>query len=422
LVSLSGIGEFIKLVTAPAAASSKGIAAVPSIDDIRALAKRKVPKMIFDFVDGGAGDEETLRSNECDLAKITFRPRTLVDVQQQDTSTHFAGVDFPLPLVFGPAGLVRVVGRDGELAAVRAAGAQGVPYTISTSSAWSIEEIADAATGPLWFQLYLWRSRELIQQLVSRAKAAGCTALVLTVDVPLNANRIRDLRNGMSIPPRLSVKNAYEAARRPRWLLDMLDGPAIGFRNFQGVAEGNSALSHSEFINRELSNLSANWDDLKWLRQAWDGPLYVKGITTVADAERAVRAGVDGVIVSNHGGRQLDGLPSSASAFPRIVDAVQDRAELFLDGGIRTGVDIAKALSMGASAVTIGRPWVFGVAAGGTAGVQRVIDIYRQELRQTLALLGVNSVRELDSSYVSVPPAWTEAEVSRDEARSAVGG
>lgn len=411
-MNLAGITEFVKLITAPS--GPRGIDAVPSIADMRLLAKRRLPKMIFDFVDGGAGDETTLRSNLADLEKVILSPRTLVDVTAQDTTATFAGETFPLPIVFGPAGLVRVVGREGELAAVKAAGRNGIPYTISTSSAWSIEEIAEVATGPLWFQLYLWRSKELIESLVSRAKAAGCTALVLTVDVPLNANRIRDLRNGMSIPPRLNVRNAYEAARRPRWILDMLQGPPIGFRNFQGIAEGNSAMSHSEFINKELSNLAASWEDLAWLRRTWDGPLYIKGITTRADARRAIDAGVDGIIVSNHGGRQLDGLPSSAQAFPGIAEEAAGDVELFLDGGIRTGVDVAKALALGATAVTVARPWVFGVGAAGEKGVQRVIDILRQEYAQTLALIGAGRTSDIDTTFARFPQEWLTQAVPRE--------
>ncbi|WP_104133971.1 alpha-hydroxy acid oxidase [Cryobacterium sp. Y62] len=404
--SLSSITEFVKLITAPS--GPRGIAAVPSVADMRLLAKKKNPKMIFDFVDGGAGDEVTLRANEADLARVVLTPRTLVDVKQQDTTAHFAGEKFPLPIVLGPAGLVRVVGNGGELGAVKAAGARGIPYTISTSSAWSIEEIADVATGPLWFQLYLWRSKEMIANLVARAKDAGCSAIVLTVDVPLNANRIRDLRNGMSIPPRLSIRNAYEALRRPAWLLDMLQAPPIGFRNFQGIAEGDSAKSHSEFINTQLANLSADWDDLAWLRRTWDGALYIKGITTVEDTRRALSAGVDGIIVSNHGGRQLDGLPSSVSAFPRIADAINGQVDLMLDGGIRTGVDIARALALGANAVTIARPWVYGVAASGQRGVERVMAILEQEFKQTLALVGANSAIELDGSFAHFPSEWLE--------------
>jgi L-lactate dehydrogenase (cytochrome) len=367
--------------------------------------------MIFDFVDGGAGAETTLRANEEDLAKVTFRARNLVDVARQDTARTIGGRRFDLPLVLGPAGLVRVVGNGGELSAVKAAGGRGLPYTISTSSAYSIEEIAEVATGPLWFQLYLWRSQEVVKDLVERARAAGCTTLVLTVDVPVTGNRVRDLRNGMSIPPRVTVRNAIEAARRPRWLSSMLDGPAIGFRNIAATAQGDSALSHSQFIDRELANLRATWQDVSWLRQQWDGQLYIKGITTKEDAELAVRAGVDGVVVSNHGGRQLDGLPSTISALSEIVDAVGHRAEVLIDGGFRTGSDVVKALAMGARAVLVGRPWVFGVAAAGEKGVGRVLDIYEQEIKQTLALLGAGSVDELDSSFVSIPHAWRDVDV-----------
>lgn len=408
LISISGLANFARLVAAPS--GPKAIEAVPSVADMRLVAKRKLPKMVFDFVDGGAGDENTLRANESDLARVTFEPRTLVDVSRKDTSATFAGSHFPLPLAFGPAGLVRAVGNNGELAAVRAAGRMGIPYTISTSSAWSIEEIAEEATGPLWFQLYLWRSRDLITQLVERARAAGCTVLVLTVDVPLNANRIRDLRNGMSIPPRVNLRNTFERLRHPSWLLDMIEGPAIGFRNFQGIAEGNSALSHSEFINTKFSNLTSCWEDLKWLRRIWKGPLYVKGITTPRDAMQAISSGVDGIIVSNHGGRQLDGLPSSARAFLQVAEVVDGRVELFLDGVVRTGMDIAKALAMGADAVTIARPWVYAVGAGGERAVERLISIYTQEFAQTLALLGAGSASDLDSNYVSWPESWTRRE------------
>jgi isopentenyl diphosphate isomerase/L-lactate dehydrogenase-like FMN-dependent dehydrogenase len=406
MVTREGVTNFLKLLSSGSAGTRRGVGTLPAIEDVRAAARKCVPKMIFDFVDGGAGAEITLRANESDLTQVTFRAKTLVDVARQDTTRTMGRHRFGLPLVLGPAGLVRVVGNGGELSAVKAAGARGVPYTISTSSAYSIEEIAEVATGPLWFQLYLWRSREVVKDLIDRARAAGCTTLVLTVDVPITANRTRDLRNGMSIPPRVTLRNAIEAARRPRWLSAMLDGPAIGFRNIAATAQGDSALSHSEFINRELANLRATWEDLSWLRQQWGGLLYVKGITTSGDAELAVRAGADGVVVSNHGGRQLDGLPSTISALPEIADTVGHRAEMFIDGGFRTGGDIVKALAMGAQGVLLGRPWVFGVAAGGEKGVARVFDIYEQEIKQALALLGAGSVDELDSSFVSVPPAW----------------
>lgn len=411
MVTSEGVSNFLKLLTAGGGGTPRGVEALPAVEDIRAAARKRVPKMIFDFVDGGAGAETTLRANQEDLTKVTFRAKTLVDVTRQDTTRTMGGHRFDLPLVLGPAGLVRVVGNGGELSAVKAAGARRVPYTISTSSAYSIEEIAEVATGPLWFQIYLWRNREVVKDLIQRASAAGCSTLVLTVDTPVVANRTRDLRNGMSIPPRVTLHGAIEAARRPRWLSSMMDGPAIGFRNIAATAEGDSALSHSEFINRELANLRASWEDLAWLRQRWDGALYVKGITTKEDAELAVRAGADGVVVSNHGGRQLDGLPSTISMLPQIADAIGDRAEVLIDGGFYRGADIVKALAMGAQAVLLARPWVFGVAAGGEKGVTRVLNIYEQEIKQTLALVGAGSVDELDSSFVSTPHAWQQPDL-----------
>ncbi|UKA52197.1 alpha-hydroxy-acid oxidizing protein (plasmid) [Arthrobacter sp. FW305-123] len=402
--TMQGIVEFAKMLAAPS--GPNGIQAVPSNADMRLLAKRKVPKMIFDFIDGGGGNEITLQANERDLQDVTLIPRSLVDVRLQDTTTTFAGRQFQLPVIMGPAGLVRVAGNGGELSAVRAAGRKGVPYVISTSSAYSIEEIAAEATGPLWFQLYLWRSKELVRNLVDRAKDAGCTALVLTVDVPLNANRLRDLRNGMSIPPKVTLRNAVEAARRPRWLKGIMTGPPIGFRNLQGIAQGNSALSHSEFINNELANLGATWEDLEWLRQQWDGTIYVKGILTPEDAVRASAAGANGVVVSNHGGRQLDGLSSSIRALPAIAEAAGRELEILIDGGIRTGSDVLKAKALGATAVMIARPWVFGVAAAGEAGVERVIDIFEQEIKQSLALLGAGRFTDIDSMYANFPHTW----------------
>ena len=317
----------------------------PTVDDVRLLARRRLPKMAFEFIDGGADAENTLRANITDLATVTLRPRSLVDVSTPRLATSITGQDLPMPLVLSPCGLMRIAGGDGELSAVRAAGKAGLTYTISTASSWSIEELAEVATGPLWFQLYLWRSREVVTRLVDRAREAGCTALVVTVDVPVNGKRARDQRNGMSIPPKITVGNAAGVMRHPSWFLGLLRGPAIGFRNLQGIAEGSSAMSHQEYINTELVNLKASWEDIAWLRGVWDGPLYIKGITTVEDAASAARAGADGVVVSNHGGRQLDGLPSSIRALPRIVDEVGDRMTVVMDSGIRHGGDAVKALA-----------------------------------------------------------------------------
>lgn len=382
----------------------------PTVDDVRLIARRKLPKMAFDFIDGGADAEITLRANIADLARVTLRRHSLVDVSTLSLQTEVVGERLPFPLVLGPCGSMRLAGHDGELSAVRAAGEAGLVYTISSASSWSIEELAAQASGPLWFQLYQWRSDEVVQTLVDRAKAVGCTALVVTVDVPINGKRARDHRNGMSIPPQVTLRNAVGVARHPAWFRSVLKEPPIGFRNLLGIAEGSSAMSHQEYINTELANLKASWADIAQLRRAWGGPLFVKGLTTVDDARRAASAGADGIFVSNHGGRQLDGLPSSISTLPRIADAVGDRLDIIFDGGIRHGSDVVKALAVGADAVAIGRSWVWGLAAAGQRGVAYIAQLYRQEIEETMRLMGVTSVADLDPAWVDYPVAWDQPE------------
>ena len=401
----SAVSELVRMLVA-GGISHDPLEKAPTIPDVRLLAKRRLPKMAFDFIDGGADGEVTLRANVDDLARVTLRPRALVDVSAPSLTTRVAGTTLPLPLVMAPCGLMRLAGGDGELSAVRAAGAAGITYTISTASSWSIEELAAAAAGPLWFQLYMWRSREVVTTLVDRARDAGCTALVVTVDVPINGKRARDQRNGMSIPPKITVQNAAGVIRHPSWFLGLLRGPAIGFRNLQGIAEGSSAMSHQEYVNTELVNLRASWEDVAWLRREWDGPLFIKGITTTEDATSAAEVGADGIFVSNHGGRQLDGLPSTISALPRIVDAVGDRLAVIMDGGIRHGGDVVKALAVGADATAIGRSWAWGLAAAGQRGVEHVAAIYRQEITETLQLLGVPDVNDLNRTHVGFPAEW----------------
>lgn len=401
----SAIIELARMLVA-GGISTDPLEKAPTVDDMRTIARRRLPRMSFDFVDGGAGAETTLRANLSDLARVTLRPRSLVDVSKASLSTSVVGQKLPMPVVLAPCGLIRVIGGDGELSAVRAAGAAGLTYTISTASSWSIEEIAAQASGPLWFQLYMWRSRAVISTLVQRAKQAGCTALVLTVDVVVNSKRPRDHRNGMSIPPQITIRNAAGAVRHPVWFASLLRGPAIGFRNLQGIAEGSSAMSHQEYVNTELANLSASWDDIAWLRRRWDGPLFIKGISTVEDARSAAAAGADGIFVSNHGGRQLDGVPSAISTLPLIADAVGDRLDIILDGGIRFGGDVVKAVALGAKATAIGRSWVWGAAAAGQRGVEHVAKIYRTEIEEALMLLGCPDVLDLDRSRVNYPPEW----------------
>ncbi len=416
---LTAVTELAKMLVA-GGVSLDPLAKAPTIDDVRALAKRRLPKMAFDFIDGGADAEVTLRANVADLTRVTLRPHALVDVSAPSTSTTVAGQALDVPLIFGPCGSMRIAGGDGELSAVRAAGKAGLVYTISTASSWSIEEIAAEATGPLWFQLYLWRGADVVTTLVDRAEAAGCTALVVTVDVPINGKRGRDHRNGMSIPPKITAGNAAGVVRHPSWFLGLMRGPAIGFRNLQGIAEGSSAMSHQEYINTQLVNRRASWEDLAALRRRWDGPLFVKGIMTVDDALNAHRIGADGVFVSNHGGRQLDGLPSTISVLPRIADAVGDRLDIVLDGGIRHGGDVIKALAVGATATAVGRSWAWGLGAAGERGVSHVADLYRQEILETLQLLGVSDVTALNRTHVEFPAEWTTRDVGSDGAGRAV--
>lgn len=401
----SAVSELAKMIMAGGVTLDPLVKA-PTVDDVRLLARKRLPKMAFDFIDGGADAEITLRANVADLARVTLQPRSLVDVSAPSLTTTVAGETLPVPLLLGPCGLMRLAGGDGELSAARAAGKAGLIYTISTASSWSIEEIAAEASGPLWFQLYMWRNPDIVTTLVSRAKEAGCTALVVTVDVPINGKRARDHRNGMSIPPTVTVRNVASVVRHPSWFLGLMQGPAIGFRNLQGIAEGSSAMSHQEYVNTELANLRASWEDVAWLRGVWDGPLFIKGITTVDDALSSHKVGADGVFVSNHGGRQLDGVPSSISALPRIADAVGDRMDIILDSGIRHGSDVVKALAVGATAAAIGRSWAWGLAAAGERGVEYVANLYRQEIKETLQLLGVADVTALNRSHVEFPAEW----------------
>lgn len=372
-----------------------------TISDLRRMARRRLPLPVFDFIDGGAEDEVTLRRNTGDFASLTLRPRALVDVSTRHLATTVLGTPVASPVLFAPCGLARLAHREGELAAARAAAAAGTIFTLSTSSSYSIEEVGKAATGPQWFQLYVWKDRDVTRRLVERAREAGHQALCFTVDVPLSGQRERDLRNGMTIPPKPGPRSALHYAQHPRWLQGALLGDPITFRNFLGQSSGNSAVSLGTYVNSML-NPSMCWDDLRWLRTIWDGPLVVKGLMRAEDARTAVDIGAEAVVVSNHGGRQLDGLPSTISVLSEVVDAVGDRAEVLLDGGVRRGSDVAKALALGARACMVGRPWMFGLAAGGELGATRSMEILTSELDRTMALLGVRDVAELDRSLLRV--------------------
>jgi isopentenyl diphosphate isomerase/L-lactate dehydrogenase-like FMN-dependent dehydrogenase len=367
---------------------------------VRRIARRRLPRLAFDFIDGGADAELTLRRNAEAFERRTLRPRYLVDVSERETSTELFGQRIGMPVLIAPTGMSRIAGREGELAGAKAAGLLGIPFTLSTMSSYSIEEVAAVASGPLWFQLYLWRQRELAERLVRRASAAGYAALVVTVDVPVLGRRVRDVHNGFVFPPKLRPRTALDLLSHPRWLAGARR--TTRFANLLETDAGTAgrALEHAKLVNSLLSNPGATWADLSWLRELWDGPLLVKGIQTADDALLALECGADGIIVSNHGGRQLDGGRAALDALEEVVPAVNGRAELLVDGGIRRGTDVVKALALGARACLIGRSWLYGLAAGGEAGVVHVLELLRDEFDRALALLGRPEVAALDRTVL----------------------
>jgi isopentenyl diphosphate isomerase/L-lactate dehydrogenase-like FMN-dependent dehydrogenase len=373
-----------------------------NVEDIRRLARRRVPRVISDFVEGGAEDEVTVRRNEDAFDELALVPKAMVGVAERDLTTTVVGEQLSLPVILGPAGLARIAHQQGEEAVARAAGIQGTVFTLSTGSSASIEAVAAAAAGPLWFQLYLWRDRDVIASLIRRAANSGYRALCVTVDVPIIGQRERDIRNGMTIPLRLRPGGILDAGRRMSWLYGLARGPAVTFANFTDIVgiRGGSASSLADFVNREMMNPGADWSDLEWVREQWHGPLIVKGIMSAEDAKKAVDLGAQGVVVSNHGGRQLDQAPASLHALEHVVQSVGEHADVMLDGGIRRGTDVLKAVALGARAVMIARPWFYGLGAGGEDGVIRVLEILRSEIDRGLALVGSPSISKLDPSFV----------------------
>jgi len=371
-----------------------------NIDDLRAAAKRRLPRAIFEFIDGGAQDESTLRANREDFQKWRFRTRTLTDVSARDQSITLFGQRYASPLILAPTGLAGLLSRRGELAAARAADKYGVPYCLSTMSTCTIEEITRETAPPKWFQLYVLRDRELTKHFIERARASRCTALVLTVDTKVQGPRERDMRNGFTVPPRFSAATILDFARHFSWLLDVGLGPRIAFRNFEGTsAAATDAVTITQFIAGQY-DLSVNWRDVEWFKSVWGGPVLLKGILTAEDARLALDHGADGVIVSNHGGRQLEGAMSAVQALPEIAAAVGDKLEVILDGGIRRGADVVRARALGAKACMIGRAWLYGLASGGQPGVERALEILRDEIDITLTLLGRPTLADIDRSIL----------------------
>lgn len=371
------------------------MAGAATIWDLRRIGRRRTPRAAFDYVDGAAEAEITLRRSREVYRRVEFLPNVLRDVAEVDTTTTILGEPSTLPLALAPTGFTRMMHAEGEKAVAGAADAAGIPYALSSLGTTSVEDLADAAPGlNRWFQLYVWRDRAFSQDLIERARAAEYSALVLTVDVPVAGRRLRDIYNGLTIPPNLTVKTLADGALHPAWWWDLLTTEPLTFASLT-----SSGGTVAELVDR-IFDPGVGFDDLAWLREAWGGPVIVKGIQNIADAVAAVERGADGLVVSNHGGRQLDRAPTTLEVLPDIVDAVGERAEVYVDGGILSGADIAAAVAMGARAAMVGRAYLYGLMAGGRQGVDRALEILRSEYVRTLQLLGVTATSDLDRSRV----------------------
>lgn len=367
---------------------------ITCVEDLRQLAQKRVPKAFYDYADSGAYTESTYRSNSSDLAAIKLRQRVAVNVETRSTATTLLGQPVRMPVVIAPTGLAGMQWADGEILGARAAEKFGIPFTLSTMSICSIEDVAAATRAPFWFQLYVMRDRGFIRALIQRAKAARCSALVLTLDLQILGQRHKDLKNGMSVPPKLTLANILDIGSKPAWALRALRGRKT-FGNLAGhVAGGGDIVSLSQWTAQQFDP-TLSWDDVAWIKQEWGGKLVLKGILDVEDARLAVATGADAIVVSNHGGRQLDGAMSSIAALPAIVDAVGSEIEVWFDGGIRSGQDILKATALGAKASMIGRAFLYGLGAMGEEGVTRMLEILHKELDVSMALTGKQTIRDI---------------------------
>jgi L-lactate dehydrogenase (cytochrome) len=372
-----------------------------SVRDLRLIARKRLPRGVFDYIDGGAEDELTLRRNAEAFRRLEFRPRVLCDVGTIDTSTTLLGRPLPVPLVLAPTGFTRIASPGGELDVARAAARAQLPYTLSTMGTRSIEEVAAVSSGRKWFQVYVWRDRGLVKEMLGRAAAAGYEAIVITVDTAVLGRRERDVRHGFTLPPRLGPGTILDGALHPGWTWDFVRAEPITFANITGpgVPDGAEAVNLAEYTNGQFDP-ALSWRDLDWFRAAWDGPIVLKGIQTVADARLAADAGVEAIALSNHGGRQLDGSPPPAELIAPVADAIGDRAEIICDGGIRRGSDIVKAVALGARACMIGRAYLYGLGAAGERGVDHVLALLDSDIRRTMALTGRRRISELGTDLV----------------------
>ncbi len=374
---------------------------ITHIEDLRVLAQKRVPRMFYDYADSGSWTESTYRANQADFQTIKFRQRVAVNMENRSTRTRMIGQDVAMPVAIAPTGLTGMQHADGEIHGARAAKKFGIPFTLSTMSICSLEDIAEA-TGrhPFWFQLYVMKDRDFIERLIDRAKAANCSALVVTLDLQIIGQRHKDLKNGLSAPPKLTLANIINMATKPRWCLGMAGTKRRGFGNIVGHVKGVENMgSLSEWTARQFDP-ALNWNDVEWIKKRWGGKLILKGIQDVEDARLAVNSGADALIVSNHGGRQLDGAESSIRALPAIVDAVGSQIEVHMDGGIRSGQDVIKARALGARGTYIGRSFLWGLGAMGEAGVTKALEIIHKELDLTMAFCGHTQIDTVDQSIL----------------------
>lgn len=373
---------------------------ITCIEDLRRLAQRRVPRMFYDYADSGSWTESTYRANEEDFQKLKFRQRVAVDLNNRSLRSTMVGQEVAMPVAIAPTGLTGMQHADGEILAARAAEKFGIPFTLSTMSICSIEDVAAHTTKPFWFQLYVMKDRDFINRLIDRAKAAQCSALVLTLDLQVLGQRHKDLRNGLSAPPRLTAANLLNMATKPRWCAGMLGTSRRQFGNIVGHARSVSDMSSLSAWTSQQFDPSLSWSDVEWIKNRWGGKLIIKGIMDAEDARLAANSGADALIVSNHGGRQLDGAPSSIAALPGIVAAVGRQIEVHMDGGVRSGQDVLRAVALGARGVYIGRPFLYGLGAMGEAGVTRCLDIIRNELDISMAFCGKRDIQQVSSEIL----------------------
>ena len=374
--------------------------AIACIEDLRKKAEKRVPRMFYDYADSGSWSESTYRANEDDLQAIKFRQRVAIDVSTRDTKMLMLGETTTMPVALAPTGLTGMQYADGEILAAKAAADFGVPFTLSTMSICSIEDVAAHSSTPFWFQLYVMRDRDFIRRLVDRAREAKCSALMITLDLQIMGQRHKDVRNGLSAPPKPTLRNLMNLVQKPAWCLGMLGTKRRQFGNIVGHVKGVKDMSSLADWTVSQFDASLSWDDVKEIRKQWDGKVIIKGVLDAEDARAAVNVGADAIVVSNHGGRQLDGALSAIKALPAIVDAVGDKAEVWMDGGIRSGQDVLRAIAMGAQGTLIGRAFLYGLGAGGQAGVTKALEIIHKELDLTLGLCGQSELRKVDLSIL----------------------